>query len=123
MKNNLPTLTPELRAEMREKARISLEGKKEKAKEYKHDYMSKSHWAELCSKYELKMPPYYAHCSETKYLRRAMKKIDNRHIRDYPEAMGCKSLKELVECNPPYTAYAVLGLYLEWVEDGAVVCP
>lgn len=123
MRNNLPTLTPELRAEMQEKARIVREEKKEKAKGYKQEYMSKNHWAELCSKYKMKMPPYYAHCSETKYLRRAIRKIDKRHIHDYPEAMGCKSLKELVGCNPSYTAYAVLGLYLEWVEDGAVVCP
>lgn len=119
--NHLTNFTPEQREEMRQKAHVARLEKMAEAEKYKQDYSDMPYWKELASKYGVRMPPYYAHCSETKYLKRAMKKIDANHSKEYPEAMGCKTLNELIQCNPTYTAQATIGLYLEWVESLATL--
>ena len=98
------------------KAREAIAQKKLDNAHLKNDFSDLPHWKELASKYGVRLPSYYQPASETKYLRRLFKKVD-MDIKDYLEACGVSTLKQLVKLNPDYPAYAEMGLALEYIDE------
>jgi hypothetical protein len=107
----------ELTQEMKQKALEAKKAKMAYAQEnLQLEYGDEGHWRELAKKYNLRLPVYYHPNTDTKYLKRAMKRL-NVEPRDYLEACGVKSLKQLSSLNPTWTAFAEVGLLLEYIED------
>jgi hypothetical protein len=113
---HLKNITPEQRLFMQEKARIAREQKKEAAKLLKVLYADEKHWRELASSAGIRLPTAYLPSTETKYLRRAAKKL-NIDMQEYLDDCGVKNLRQLVEINPTHTALCEVGLLLEWHFD------
>lgn len=80
------------------------------------DYGDEQHWRELAKKHNIRLPIYYHPNRETKYLKRAMKKL-NVDMKEYLESCGVLTLKELVSLNPTHTALSEVGFLLEYVEE------
>lgn len=112
----LPSLSPEERAVMQEKARLSRLAKKEAALLLKTEYADMSHWRDLASRNKLRLPASHLPNTEVKYLKRAAKAL-GVDIKEYLSDCGCTSLKELVEFNPTWTAAGELGMFLEWYDE------
>ena len=108
----LATITPEMRADMREKGAIAREAKKLAGESLKQDYVDYPHWRELASKAGLRLPMSYLPASETKYIKRTLKKI-NRDTSWYTDVTGFKSYAEFAEHNHTWNAAALVGLLLE----------
>lgn len=98
------------------KAREAIAQKKLDNAHLKNDFSDLPHWKELASKYGVRLPSYFQPASETKYLRRLFKKVD-MDIKDYLEACGVSTLKQLVRLNPDYPAAAEVGLALEYIDE------
>lgn len=112
--NKLSNITPEQRAEYLEQGRIARQEKITWAKDnLKLDYTDENHWKSLASKYNVRLPAYYHSNSSVKYVKRMAKAV-GADILEYVEAMGCKSLSEMVKLNPKQNAVAMCGLFLEW---------
>lgn len=82
-----------------------------KAKEhlYKLEYMDAPRWAELASKYKVRMPAYNEPCTPKgmrKYLKRTG--ISNDVWKEH-----CTSLDYFIENNPKWVLYGAVGLMLE----------
>lgn len=110
----LTNITPEMRKEMQEKARISRELKKEASGNI-IKYKDELYWREKCSELGLRMPPSVAQANEFKWLKRAGKKLDidvNTWVKD---VCGCTSLTELAKLNPNMGAVGLYGLFIEHV--------
>lgn len=115
-KNNLPTLTPEQRAEMLEKARLSREMKKENSANIVVSLDDK-YWRETASSLGVRMPPAVAQSHEFKWLKRAAKKLDVDIGTWVKEVTGCTSLQQIADLNKNIGAVGVQGLFLEWVNE------
>lgn len=112
MKNQI-----ELTQEMKDKAVEAKKAKVAYAQEnLQLDYGDEQHWRELAKKHNIRLPTYYHPNVETKYLKRAMKKL-NVDMKEYLESCGVLTLKELVSLNPTHTALSEVGFLLEYVED------
>lgn len=113
LKDYLTQLTPEQRAEMQDKAKLTREAKKLAGESLKQDYSDENHWRELASKIGFRMPASYIPCSDTKHLKRLLKlcKIDPKQ---WAEIEGYSSLKQFVIDNPEMPSYARCGLVLEY---------
>lgn len=111
--NNLPIITPEQRAGMQEKAKLTREAKKLAGESLKQDYADENHWRELASRIGFRLPARYIPCSELKHLKRLLKllQIDPKH---WAEIEGCKTLKAFSVLNPEMPSYARCGLVLEY---------
>jgi len=112
----LANITPDQRAEMQEKARISREQKKEQAKNLKLEYADETHWRSLASEYGLRLPTAYLPNTETRYVKRAAKKL-GVDLQEYLEDCGVKNVKQLVQLNPTHTALSEVGMLLEWYKE------
>lgn len=55
----LTNITPEQRAEMMEKAKLSKLAKKEAGKDLKQDFMDENHFRALASRYGIRLPASY----------------------------------------------------------------
>ena len=109
--------TPEEMEEIRLKGVEARRKKAEWAKEHlRNDFADHPLWRELAKKYDVKLPLYYEPNTETKYLHRVFKKTGTCY-KEYLEACGATSLKQLASMNPTYPAYAEVGLLLEWVDE------
>lgn len=82
----------------------------------KTEYEDKALWSELASSYGVKMPLWWKPASETKYVKRAAKKV-GVDINLFVQATGFTTLKEFVSANPKLSAVGLVGLYLEEVQD------
>lgn len=112
----LNTLTPEQRAELRQKAVLSKEAKREANKHIRTDYADMQHWEELASKHGVRLPIRYYPSTDIKYVVRIAKKL-GVDVKEYVSTTGCKSLKELAELNRGWSAAAMCGLFLEYAEE------
>ena len=114
----LQNLSTEDRNELRKKAKEKMEAKKLLAQENMVTDFGEDeiHWKSLAKKYGLRLPRWYVSNSETKYLRRAMKKL-NVDTQDYLDYCGASTMKQLVDMNPNYPAAAEVGMFLEYVEE------
>jgi hypothetical protein len=115
-KSYLQSLTEADRDEMRAKAAQSRLDKKEASANIR-SMADENYWRELFSKYSLRSPPSTSQASETKYLKRASRKLDvdiNIWIRD---VCGCASLREIVSLNSNIGAKGMLGIFMEWVDE------
>ena len=106
-------MTPEQRAENIEKARLAQAEKAafNKANEhlYKLEYMDSNYWAELASKYKIRMPTYNEPAT-AKGIRKYMRKtgISNDVFKEH-----YTSVEYFIENNPRWTLAALTGLLLE----------
>ena len=110
----LPEITEELRQQYLAQARLAKHEKVEWAKEnLKLEYADEGHWRALASSYNLRLPQKYTPASSTKYVKRMAKAL-GVDIQEYVEAMGCRSLLEMVKLNPKQNAVAFCGVFLEY---------
>ena len=116
-KYNVATLTPEQRAEMQEKARLSRELKKENSANIVPSLDDK-YWRETASSLGVRMPPAVAQSHEFKWLKRACNKLNIDVNYWTKEIVGAKSLKEVADMNPNIGACGVMGLVLEAYVNG-----
>ena len=115
--NHLKDLTPEQRAEMREKARLAHIARAEyAANNLKVDYADDTHWTDLAKKYNVRLCNRTSPASEIKYMRRLMKAL-NIDAKEYSESCGVRNLKELAELNSDWTARAMCGVLLEYFDE------
>ena len=115
--NNLPTLSAEDKERMLQQAAESREQKRKWAENnLRTSYPDEPHWQALASEYNIRLPVWYAPATETKHIRRLFKTM-GMDVKEYVDAMGCKSLNELVSLNPEYNAKAVVGLALEYIDE------
>lgn len=101
---------------MLEKAKAKREEKKKAGESLRQNYADEAYHRSLASEYGLRMPVSYIPNTELKYLRRVAKHL-NIDIKDYLEACGASTLKQLVAMNPTVTAVEEIGLFLEWVKE------
>ena len=112
----LKNITKEDRALMLEKAKAKREEKKKAGESLRQNYADENYHRSLAKEYGLRMPASYISNTEVKYLKRAAKHL-NIDIKDYLEACGVSTLKNLVAMNPTVTAVEELGLFLEYVKE------
>jgi hypothetical protein len=99
------------------RAREAKEEKKLLAiKTLRNDYADKSHWQTLAQRYGIRLPSWYTPGIEPKHVKRVFRKL-NLDVALYVEAMGCGSLREMLQLNPSMPAYASVGLSLEWIDE------
>lgn len=104
-KNHLASITPEEREAIQAKSKAAMAEKKAWAKEHlRNDFADNPLWRELAKKYDVKLPPYYEPNTETKYLHRVFKKTGTC-CKEYLEACGATTLKQLASMNPAYPAF------------------
>jgi len=72
-------------------------------------------WRELASQYGVRLPSWYI-ANEPKYIKRMIKALGVDQ-EEYLEDCGCKTIKQLVQMNPSWPAYAEVGLLLEYWEE------
>lgn len=112
-KNNLPNFSDEERAAMTAKATETREANKAWAKENLRDnYADFPVWLELSKKYDCRLPHWYTPASETKYVKRTLKKL-NLTNEWWLNETGCSSYKDFIDINPDAPAYLMVGLILE----------
>lgn len=76
---------------------------------YKLEYLDSNHWAELATKWKIRMPVYNEAASE-KGIRKYMRKVG------VSNEVWCESycsVKEWLGYNPTWTLYGAVGLVLE----------
>ena len=115
-KSYLQSLTEAERVELRAKAVQSRLDKK-LASANIQSMADENYWRDLFSKYGLRSPPSTSQASETKYLKRAARKLNvdiNVWIRD---VCGCTSLREIASLNPNIGAKGMLGIFMEWADE------
>lgn len=79
----------------------------------KTTYSDENFWRNEASKYGLKLPGWWYPASETKYVRRACKKL-GVNIDDFIASTGCKNLQELAKINNKWSVLGLVGLVIEW---------
>jgi hypothetical protein len=80
------------------------------------EYKDADYWRSLASEQGLKMPNWWIKGVEAKYIRRACKKL-GIDVAEYVESTGFKNLKEFTENNEKWTAFAHVGLVLEFYKE------
>lgn len=113
MINYLSNLTPEEREANLVKAREAREQKKLAGAHLRNNFLDESHWRSLGSKYGIRLPATHIPCTETKYLRRAAKKLNV----DLQEFLDGEKITAFAENNPDWPCYAVVGLFMEWYDE------
>lgn len=109
---HLKEITPEQRADMQEKARISLEIKKEAGKHLKQDFSDEPAWRRMASEVGFRLPATYIKCNDVKYVRRLIKHL-GRDVDWYKQCSGYGSLHGFYRDNKDWPMYALCGVILE----------
>lgn len=112
----LNTLTLEQRTELRLKAVLSKEAKREANKHIRTDYADMQHWEALASKHGVRLPIRYYPATDIKYVVRMAKKL-GIDVKEYISTTGCRSLKEYAELNEGWSAAAMVGIFLEYADE------
>lgn len=116
MQNYLENASVEQRQEWLAKAQEARKLKREAGESLFHDFGDDlSHWRELASKHNVKLPTYYLDGSNTKYLKRLFKAVDidiNLWLDDQQMKLG-----DFHKLNPSWPVYATYGTALEWIEE------
>lgn len=108
--NHLVPMTDEQRQEVKDK-RIA---DQEYAKEHLNtSYADEEFWREKASEFSIRLPMWWKPASDTKYARRACKKL-GIDIKDFVASTGFSNINQFVQNNPRWSALAVVGLCIEY---------
>lgn len=100
--------------EQRELIRLKRLADQEYASEHLYtEYKDEQFWREKASASGLRMPLWWIPSSETKYVRRACKKL-GVDINDFVASTGFSNLNQLVKANSKWTAIGMVGLCIEF---------
>jgi len=113
---SLPTLTPEQRVEMLEKARLSKQAKKDASGNI-ITFTDEDHWRTIASEMGVRMPQSVAQASEHKHVKRLARKLGvdiNVWVRD---VVGARTLSEISDANPNAGAVGICGWLLEYAYE------
>lgn len=110
-----PSFTP-MSQEQREEVRLKRIADQDFAKEHLNTcYADEQFWREKASEFSIRLPMWWKPASDTKYVRRACKKL-NIEVSDFVESTGFSNLNQFVQNNPRWTALAMVGLVIEFKE-------
>lgn len=76
-------------------------------------YADEQFWRDKASVFGLRLPLWWIPSSETKYVRRACKKL-GIEVADFVESTGFSNINQFVQNNPRWTALSVVGLVIEY---------
>lgn len=76
-------------------------------------YADEQYWREKASASGLRLPLWWIGAQETKYVRRACKKL-GIDIKDFVSSTGFSNINQFVQNNPRWSALAVVGLCIEY---------
>jgi len=109
---HLKDITPEQRAEMREKARIKKEQNQQWALANLRTEWDDDHaWRELASRYGIRLPVWYMPASP-KVIRKALKQL-GRDTSWWKDVTGWSKLEDEQENNPKMNGVCAVGIILE----------
>lgn len=77
------------------------------------EYKDEQFWREQSSLFGIRLPMWWKPASDTKYVRRACKKL-GIDINDFVASTGFSNLNQFVQNNPRWSALAVVGLCIEF---------
>lgn len=81
-------------------------------------YADEQYWREKASEKGLRLPMWWIPSSETKYVRRACKKL-NVDVNDFIASTGFSNLNQFVKANSQWSAVGMVGLCIEFaIETG-----
>lgn len=89
-----------------------LEDQQHARENLKITYADEGFWREKASELGLRMPLWWVKGTETKYIRRACKKL-GLDVKDFVESTGFKNLNEFTQNNPNWTAFGMTGLVID----------
>lgn len=113
-----PNFTP-MTEQQREEVRLKRIADQEYAKENLIvNFKDEQFWRENASKVGLRLPGWWIPSSETKYIRRACKKL-GVDVNSFVESTGFSNLNQLVKANSQWSAVGMVGLCIEFaIETG-----
>lgn len=113
-----PNFTP-ITLEQREQAKQQRLVDQQYARENLNiSYADEQFWRDKASTFGLRMPLWWIPSSETKYVRRACKKL-NVDVNDFVTSTGFSNLNQLVKANSKWTALGMVGLCIEFALESA----
>lgn len=113
-----PNFVP-MNQEQREQVKLKRIADQEYAREHLYtEYKDEMFWRDNASKAGLRLPGWWIPSSETKYIRRACKKLDV-DVNSFVESTGFSNLNQLVKANSKWSAVGMVGLCIEFaIESG-----
>ncbi len=113
-----PNFTP-MTGQQREEVRLKRVADQEYAKENLiTDFKDEPFWRENASKVGLRLPGWWIPSNETKYIRRACKKL-GVDVNSFVESTGFSNLNQFVKANSQWSAVGMVGLCIEFaIETG-----
>lgn len=109
----MSSLVP-MNEEQREAVRLKRIADQEYAKNNLNiSYADEQYWREQSSLFGIRLPMWWIPAQETKYARRACKKL-GVDIKDFVESTGFSNLNQFVQANPRWTALGAVGLCIEY---------
>jgi hypothetical protein len=101
----------------REEVRLKRIADQEYAKEHLNvSYADEQFWREKASDFSIRLPMWWKPASDTKYVRRACKKL-GIDINDFISSTGFSNLNQLVKANSKWTALGMVGLCIEFAME------
>ncbi len=116
MNEYIKNMTPEERAANLEKGRLAKEAKKVAGENLKQNYADLPHWRTLASEYGLRLPSLYLPATETKHIRRALKKL-GIEVSEWLEVQGFTKIADFGIANSNDSAVLEVGLALEFKKE------
>lgn len=108
----LKDVTPEMRLEMQERARLSRIAKREYAEAHlKTEYADMTYWKSLASELNVRLPQRYD--IGVKGIKRVCNQL-GIEVSDYVVSTGCKTLQEWVKLNPTWGALPLACMVMEY---------
>lgn len=116
-----PNFVP-ITQEQREQAKLKRIADQQYASEHLYtEYKDEQFWRDNASKVGLRLPGWWIPASETKYIRRACKKL-GVDINDFVESTGFSNVNQLIKANSKWSAVGMVGLCIEFaIETGKLV--
>lgn len=112
---NFTPITPEQREQAKQQRLIDQQYAQENLN---ISYADEQFWRDKASTFGLRMPLWWIPSSETKYVRRACKKL-NVDVNDFVTSTGFSNLNQLVKANSKWTALGMVGLCIEFALESA----
>lgn len=108
-----PNFVP-MSQEQREQAKLKRVADQQYAREHLYtEYKDEGFWREQSSLFGIRLPMWWKPASDTKYVRRACKKL-GIEVKDFVGSTGFSNLNQFVQNNPRWSALAVVGLCIEY---------
>lgn len=112
---NFAPITPEQREQAKQQRLVDQQYARENLNT---SYADEQFWRDKASTFGLRMPLWWIPSSETKYVRRACKKL-NVDVNDFVTSTGFSNLNQLVKANSKWTALGMVGLCIEFALESA----